>query len=145
VLSAVLLILTAVFAFVVTKVLATQRAEDDQRFTYTKDVMTSISGDVKSLHLKLDTTLIPRLDAVYGQLSEASPSLTASGFLNVLKTLGYQASQVADNQNPMFFLGIAHEGVNISIFIGFNLTDPVIAFRSFAFATTELPERASLA
>src|SRR6266496_4799602 len=99
--SAVLAALTAVFAYVVTKLLAAQRTEAEQRFTYTHDTMTTISGDVKALHTKLDTTLMPQLDAVYGQLSEPSPSLTPSYLIDILKNARVPAVQVANDNNPL--------------------------------------------
>jgi len=143
--SAVFAVLTAVFAFVVTKLLTNQRTEVAQQFTYTQDKISTISGDVKALHTKLDTTLMPKLDAVYGQLSEPSPSLTPSYLIDIFKSAHLSAVQVANGDNPLLFAGFDHEGVNVSLFIGFHVRDPVIAFRSFAFAPSSLPEPALLA
>src|SRR5205807_30971 len=85
--------LVATFAVIATRVFLAQRNEAKkiaQHFSYTQDAVTSISGDVKTLHAKVDTALIPKLDAVYGRLSEATRLPTISDLLSVLKNLGYQ-------------------------------------------------------
>ncbi len=147
-LSGVLSVLTGIFAVIATRVFLAQRNEAKkiaQHFSYTQDAVTSISGDVKTLHAKVDTALIPKLDAVYGHLSEATRLPTISDLLSVLKNLGYQATQAADNATPLVFLGITHQNINISLFIGFNPADPLISFRSFAFSIPQLPAQLLLA
>lgn len=147
-LSGVLSVLTGIFAVIATRVFLAQRSEAKkiaQHFSYTQDAVTSISGDVKTLHAKVDTALIPKLDAVYGRLSEATRLPTTSDLLSVLQTLGYQATNAGDDKIPLVFLGITHQNIKISLFIGFNPADPLISFRSFAFSVPHLPAELLLA
>jgi hypothetical protein len=149
ILTGLLVIFSALFLWITARISAAQEQQvlaNEAQFAYTKDSLSELSGGVESLHGKLDTAVIPRLDAFYSHVVKAHPQSESLDLLSLLKRLGYESVTPATDDNTVFFVGILHQELKISLFVAFDRKALTLAFRSFAFSIPpELPSSVLLA